>query len=120
MYLYPGIDYLHRKKGSKLGIVHQNISAENILVDARYSALLADSGVHKLLADDVVFSTLKASAAMGYLPPEYATTGRLTEKSDVYSFGIFIMEIISGRSPVDYGRPARETRLDLLNFLRSS
>jgi len=40
--------------------------------------------------------------------PEYASTGMLNERSDVYSFGVLIMEIITGRSPVDYTRPAGE------------
>ena len=44
------------------------------------------------------------------MAPEYASTGMLNERSDVYSFGILIMEIISGRSPVDYARPAGEVR----------
>lgn len=43
-----------------------------------------------------------------YVAPEYACTGMLNEKSDIYSFGILIMEIISGRSPVDYSRPQGE------------
>lgn len=43
-----------------------------------------------------------------YVAPEYASTGMLTERSDVYSFGVLIMEIITGRSPVDYGRPPGE------------
>ncbi|MBA0548788.1 hypothetical protein Golob_019865 [Gossypium lobatum] len=46
-----------------------------------------------------------------YVAPEYACTGMLNEKSDVYSFGILIMEIISGRSPVDYSRPPGEVNL---------
>lgn len=42
------------------------------------------------------------------MAPEYASTGMLNERSDVYSFGILIMEVISGRNPVDYSRPPEE------------
>lgn len=62
--------------------------------------MLADSGLHKILADDVVFSTLKASAAMGYLAPEYTTTGRLTQKSDVYAFGVIVLQLLAGKMDV--------------------
>ncbi|EEF50365.1 leucine rich repeat receptor kinase, putative [Ricinus communis] len=92
-----GIGYLHGNKGSKRALFHQNISAEKVFIDIRYSPLLSDSGLHKLLADDIVFSILKASAAMGYLAPEYTTTGRFTEKSDVYSFGMIVLQILSGK-----------------------
>lgn len=43
-----------------------------------------------------------------YVAPEYANTGLLNEKSDVYSFGVVLLEAITGRDPVDYGRPAPE------------
>lgn len=92
-----GIGYLH---GKKPGLVHQNLSAEKVLIDRRYKPLLSDSGLHKLLADDIVFSMLKASAAMGYLAPEYTTTGRFTEKSDIYAFGMIIFQILSGKRKV--------------------
>ncbi|KAF2313156.1 hypothetical protein GH714_009525 [Hevea brasiliensis] len=56
-----------------------------------------DSGLPKLLADDIVFSAIKISAAMGYLAPEYVTTGHFTEKSDIYAFGVIILQILSGK-----------------------
>ncbi|KAJ0041258.1 hypothetical protein Pint_28023 [Pistacia integerrima] len=49
--------------------------------------------------------------AKGYVAPEYASTGMLNERSDVYSFGILIMEVISGRNPVDCSRPPEEVNL---------
>ncbi|KAK4476518.1 hypothetical protein RD792_015674 [Penstemon davidsonii] len=95
-----GIEYLHRNKNGKPTLVHRNISAEKVLIDQHYHPLLSDSGIHKLLADDIVFLTLKGSAAMGYLAPEYTTTGRFTEKSDVYAFGMIIFQILSGKSRI--------------------
>ncbi|KAA8529334.1 hypothetical protein F0562_033867 [Nyssa sinensis] len=47
----------------------------------------------------------------GYVSPEYANTGLLNEKSDVYSFRVVLLEAITGRDPVDYGRPAQEVNL---------
>ncbi|TXG46332.1 hypothetical protein EZV62_028166 [Acer yangbiense] len=64
-----GIAYLHKCKVNKPALIHQNISAEKVLVDQRYNPLLSDSGLNNLLTNDVVFSALKASAAMGYLAP---------------------------------------------------
>ncbi|XP_009629432.1 LRR receptor kinase BAK1 [Nicotiana tomentosiformis] len=97
-----GIQYLHGNKGSKPALVHRNISAEKVLIDQRYNPLLSDSGLPKLLADDIVFSTLKESAAMGYLAPEYTTTGRFTEKSDLYAFGVIIFQILSGKRRITH------------------
>lgn len=68
-----------------------------MLIDLQYKPLLSDSGIQKLLADDIFFSTLKASAAKGYLAPEYTTTGRFTDKSDVYAYGMIILQILSGK-----------------------
>lgn len=59
------------------------------------------SCLYKLLADDIVFSMLKASTDMGYLAPEYTTTGKFTDKSDVYAFGILLLQILSGKSKID-------------------
>lgn len=82
---------------NKPSLIHQNISAEKVLIDQQLNPLISDSGLHKLLTNDIVFSALKASAAMGYLAPEYTTTGRFTEKSDVYAFGVLVFQILSGK-----------------------
>ncbi|XP_076926340.1 proline-rich receptor-like protein kinase PERK8 [Bidens hawaiensis] len=92
-----GIEYLHGSKVNKPALVHQNISVKNVQLDQRFKPLLSDSGLHQLLTKDTVFSSLKASAAMGYLAPEYATTGRFTQKSDIYAFGVLVFQIISGK-----------------------
>ncbi|XVF13291.1 hypothetical protein REPUB_Repub08aG0196200 [Reevesia pubescens] len=92
-----GMEYLHRDEANKPPIVHCNISVEKVLIDQQFNPLIADSGLHKILADDIVYSTLKVSAAMGYLAPEYVTTGRFTEKSDIFAFGVIILQILSGK-----------------------
>jgi serine/threonine protein kinase len=67
-----------------------------------------------MLSDGHFYSSQSSYACISsYVAPEYACTGMLNEKSDVYSFGILIMEIISGRSPVDYSRPQGEVKLEL-------
>nr|KYP56449.1 BRASSINOSTEROID INSENSITIVE 1-associated receptor kinase 1 [Cajanus cajan] len=93
-----GICYLHNNEASKPTIVHQNISVEKVILDHEFNPLIMDAGLPKLLANDVVFSALKASAAMGYLAPEYITTGRFTEKSDIYAFGVIVLQLLSGKT----------------------
>ncbi|KAG6782680.1 hypothetical protein POTOM_012091 [Populus tomentosa] len=92
-----GIRYLHSSEENKTVMIHRRISVEKVLLDEQFNPLIADSGLAKLLADDVVFSTIKTSAAMGYLAPEYVTTGLFTEKSDIYAFGVIILQILSGK-----------------------
>lgn len=92
-----GIGYLHSNEPNKPPMVHQNLSVEQVLVDEQFNPLISGCGLLKLLADDVVYSAVKVSAAFGYMAPEYVTTGRFTEKSDVYAFGVIILQILSGK-----------------------
>ncbi|CAN6359974.1 unnamed protein product [Urochloa humidicola] len=104
-----GITYLH--EGLEPKVVHRDIKSSNILLDKRWNPKVSDFGLAKLLGSDSNYVTTRVMGTFGYVAPEYASTGMLNERSDVYSFGILIMEIISGRSPVDYARPNGEVNL---------
>ncbi|KAE9615807.1 hypothetical protein Lal_00017302 [Lupinus albus] len=104
-----GLAYLH--EGLEPKVVHRDVKSSNILLDRQWNSKVSDFGLAKLLCSDHSYVTTRVMGTFGYVAPEYACTGMLTEKSDVYSFGILIMEIITGRSPVDYGRPQGEVNL---------
>ncbi|KAL0314877.1 UNVERIFIED_CONTAM: putative serine/threonine-protein kinase [Sesamum angustifolium] len=72
---------------------------------------VSDFGLAKLIGSERSYITTRVMGTFGYVAPEYASTGMLNERSDVYSFGILIMEIITGRNPVDYSRPPGEVNL---------
>lgn len=104
-----GIEYLHGNRTHKPPLIHQNLSSGKILIDENFAPKISGAGLHKLLADDVVFSTLKASAANGYLAPEYTSTGRFTEKSDIYAFGVVLFQILTGKTCVAHLRTSAES-----------
>ncbi|MCO5574544.1 hypothetical protein L7F22_028331 [Adiantum nelumboides] len=101
-----GLHFMH--KGMDEAVIHQNVSAANVLLDQNCNAFLSDAGLHRLLVDDIVFSLLKSSAARGYLSPEYVTTGRLTEKSDVYALGVLLLQLLTGKMPSCVGNGGHE------------
>ncbi|XP_058080809.1 probable receptor-like serine/threonine-protein kinase At4g34500 isoform X1 [Magnolia sinica] len=104
-----GLAYLH--EGLEPKVVHRDIKSSNILLDKHWNPKVSDFGLAKLLGSDSSYVTTRVMGTFGYVAPEYANTGMLNEGSDVYSFGVLLMEIISGRSPVDYGRPVGEVNL---------
>ncbi|URE18489.1 STYKc [Musa troglodytarum] len=101
--------YLHEAIEPK--VVHRDIKSSNILIDDEFNAKISDFGLAKLLGAGKSHITTRVMGTFGYVAPEYANTGLLNEKSDVYSFGVVLLEAITGRDPVDYGRPANEVNL---------
>ncbi|KAK8914332.1 putative receptor-like protein kinase [Platanthera zijinensis] len=101
--------YLHEAIEPK--VVHRDIKSSNILVDDECNAKVSDFGLAKLLGAGKSHITTRVMGTFGYVAPEYANTGLLNEKSDIYSFGVVLLEAITGRDPVDYGRPANEVNL---------
>ncbi|XP_057798303.1 probable receptor-like protein kinase At5g18500 [Salvia miltiorrhiza] len=101
--------YLHEAIEPK--VVHRDIKSSNILIDEDFNSKVSDFGLAKLLGAGKSHITTRVMGTFGYVAPEYANTGLLNEKSDVYSFGVLLLEAITGRDPVDYGRPAAEVNL---------
>lgn len=98
-----GLAYLHEECHPK--IIHRDIKAANILLDNDFEAKVADFGLAKFSFDVDTHVSTRVMGTFGYLAPEYAASGKLTEKSDVFSFGVVLLELITGRRPVDKARP---------------
>nr|CAN70496.1 hypothetical protein VITISV_042040 [Vitis vinifera] len=100
-----GLAYLHEE--SRLKIVHRDIKATNVLLDKNLNAKISDFGLAKLDEDENTHISTRIAGTIGYMAPEYAMRGYLTDKADVYSFGIVALEIVSGKSNTNY-RPKEE------------
>ncbi|CBI22045.3 hypothetical protein VitviT2T_017504 [Vitis vinifera] len=100
-----GLAYLHEE--STLKIVHRDIKTSNVLLDKDMNAKISDFGLAKLDEDDNTHISTRIAGTIGYMAPEYAMRGYLTDKADVYSFGVVALEIVSGKSNTNY-RPKEE------------
>lgn len=91
-------------------IIHRDIKASNILITEKVRAKVADFGFARLNANDSgathISTQIKGTA--GYLDPEYLMTYQLTEKSDVYSFGVLLVELMTGRHPIEPKKELKE------------
>ncbi|KMT03310.1 hypothetical protein BVRB_8g198480 [Beta vulgaris subsp. vulgaris] len=95
-----GLHYLH--KGCKRRIIHRDIKATNILLNEDFEPQISDFGLAKWLPTQWTHHSIAPiEGTVGYLAPEYFSHGIVDEKTDVFAFGVFLLELISGKKPVD-------------------
>ncbi|XP_009792998.1 uncharacterized protein LOC107768501 [Nicotiana tabacum] len=95
-----GLAYLHHDCTPP--IVHRDIKANNILIGLDFEPYIADFGLAKLVDDgDFARSSNTVAGSYGYIAPEYGYMMKITEKTDVYSFGVVVLEVLTGKQPID-------------------
>ncbi|CAM8904249.1 unnamed protein product [Rhodiola kirilowii] len=105
--------YLH--EGCDQYVVHRDIKSSNVILDSAFNAKLGDFGLARLVDHQKISQTTDIAGTCGYIDPESITNGKITKQSDIYSFGVLLLEIASGRKPIDLQAP--ENKVSLVDWV---
>ncbi|KAG6418699.1 hypothetical protein SASPL_120903 [Salvia splendens] len=104
-----GLEFLHEK--CQPSIVHRDVRSSNVLLFDDFVSKIADFSTSSSSDTAARLHSTRVLGTFGYHAPEYAMTGQITQKSDVYSFGVVLLELLTGRKPVDHTMPKGQQSL---------
>ncbi|EEF40407.1 protein with unknown function [Ricinus communis] len=107
-----GLNYLHHDCNPP--VIHRDIKSNNILLDAKLEARIADFGLARMMVHKNETVSMVAGS-YGYIAPEYGYTLKVDEKSDIYSFGVVLLELLTGKKPLD---PAFGESTDIVEWMQ--
>ncbi|XP_044483190.1 L-type lectin-domain containing receptor kinase IV.1-like [Mangifera indica] len=101
-----GLFYLH--EGWEKVVIHRDVKASNVLLDAEFNGRLGDFGLARLYDHGTDPQTTHVVGTLGYLAPDHVRTGKATRSTDVFAFGAFLLEVACGRRPIEPRAPAED------------
>ncbi|KAK4430083.1 LRR receptor-like serine/threonine-protein kinase RPK2 [Sesamum alatum] len=108
------LSYLHEQCNPR--VLHRDIKPSNILLDNENNAYLSDFGLSKILAITETHATTRVAGTYGYIAPEYALTGRVSNKVDVYSYGVVLLELMSDKRALDPSFYSHEDGFNIVSW----
>ncbi|XP_073142691.1 tyrosine-sulfated glycopeptide receptor 1 [Henckelia pumila] len=104
-----GVAYMHQT--CEPHIVHRDLKSSNILLDHNFEARVADFGLARMILPYRTHVTTELVGTLGYIPPEYSQSWIATLRGDIYSFGVVLLELLTGKRPVELFRPKKAREL---------
>ncbi|OMO56044.1 hypothetical protein COLO4_35819 [Corchorus olitorius] len=104
------LDYLHNV--CEQPVIHRDVKSSNILLSDDFEPQLSDFGLASQVSSSISHTTCTdVAGTFGYLAPEYFMHGKMSDKIDVYAFGVILLELLSGRKPIDNDSPKGQQSL---------